>query len=105
MLGLLISKWEDLSSKEEYSPLHDTLEAGITLLKKYYQWADDTDAYFIAHGKLSFMSHLAYFLIYFSVLNPILKLEYLKVTWDKINLDVGIEHFKSHIGISKIQDP
>jgi len=58
VLGLLISEWEDLSSKQEYSPLHDMLEAGIALLKKYYRQADDTDTYFIAHSKLSFVSHV-----------------------------------------------
>ena len=58
MLGLLIYEWEDLSSKQEYLPLHDMLKAGIALLKKYYWWADDTDTYFIAHGKLSFASHV-----------------------------------------------
>jgi len=38
------------------------------------------------------------------VLDPILKLEYLEVTWDETNLDVGIERFKSCVGIFKIHD-
>ena len=54
MLELLISEWEDLHSKPKYLPVHGALEAGIVLLEKYYRWADDTDAYFIVHGKLPF---------------------------------------------------
>lgn len=51
MLELLISEWEDLLDKLEYKPVHDALKAGIALLEKYYRRADDTDAYFIAHGE------------------------------------------------------
>jgi hypothetical protein len=54
MLELLISKWEDLLTNPEYLPVHSALEAGIALLEKYYWQADDTDAYFIAHGTLAF---------------------------------------------------
>jgi hypothetical protein len=53
-LELLISKWEDLLANPEYLPVHSALEAGISLLEKYYQHADDIDAYFIAHGKFLF---------------------------------------------------
>lgn len=52
MLELLISEWEDLLDKSEYEPVHDALKAGIALMGKYYRRADDTDAYFIAHGEL-----------------------------------------------------
>ena len=51
MLELLMSEWEDLLDDVEYEPVHDALKAGITLLEKYYRRADDTDVYFIAHGK------------------------------------------------------
>ena len=46
-LELLISKWEDLLTNPEYLCIHSALEAGIALLEKYYQWAEDTDAYFM----------------------------------------------------------
>jgi hypothetical protein len=50
-MELLMSKWEELLEDMEYEPVHHTVKAGITLLEKYYRRADDTDAYFIAHGK------------------------------------------------------
>jgi len=56
MLELLMSEWEDLLEDMEYEPVHHVLQAGITLLEKYYRRADDTDAYFIAHGKSCYLS-------------------------------------------------
>ena len=50
MLELLMSEWEDHLEKKEYEPVHGALRAGIKLLEKYYHHANDTDAYFIAHG-------------------------------------------------------
>ena len=50
MLELLMSEWEELLENEEYEPVHEALQAGISLLEKYYRRADDTDVYFIAHG-------------------------------------------------------
>jgi hypothetical protein len=55
MLELLMSEWEDLLENLEYEPVHHALRAGITLLEKYYRRADDTDVYFIAHGKFGFV--------------------------------------------------
>ncbi len=52
MLELLMSEWEELLENKEYEPVHHALRAGIALLEKYYRRADDTDVYFIAHGKL-----------------------------------------------------
>jgi hypothetical protein len=46
-----MSKWEDLLEDEDYEPVHGALQAGIKLLEKYYRRSDDTDVYFIAHGK------------------------------------------------------
>jgi hypothetical protein len=46
-----MSKWEDLLEDDEYEPVHKALQAGIKLLEKYYRRSDDTDVYFIAHGK------------------------------------------------------
>ena len=56
MMELLMSKWEELLEDVEYEPVHHALKAGITLLEKYYRRADDTDAYFIAHGKFYCLS-------------------------------------------------
>ena len=53
MLELLMSEWEDLLTKPEYEPVHGALRAGVALLEKYYRRADDTDAYFIAHGEFA----------------------------------------------------
>ena len=52
MLELLMSEWENLLKEMEYEPVHHALRVGIALLEKYYHCADDTDVYFIAHGKL-----------------------------------------------------
>lgn len=62
MLELLMSEWEDLLDDDEYEPVHHALRAGIALLEKYYRRANNTDVYFIAHGKsdqfvLSFISY------------------------------------------------
>ena len=51
MMELLMSEWEELLEDLEYEPVYDALRAGIASLEKYYRRADDTDAYFIAHGK------------------------------------------------------
>ena len=50
MLELLMSEWEELIENKEYELVHVALQAGISLLEKYYHHADDTDVYFIAHG-------------------------------------------------------
>ena len=47
-----MSEWEDLLENPEYEPVHSALQAGISLLEKYYHQSDDTDVYFIAHGML-----------------------------------------------------
>lgn len=54
MLELLMSEWEELLEDEDYEPVHGALQAGISLLEKYYRRADDTDVYFIAHGMLQY---------------------------------------------------
>jgi hypothetical protein len=51
-----MSEWEDLLENMEYEPVHHALQDGITLLEKYYRRADDTDAYFIAHGECCHVS-------------------------------------------------
>ena len=64
MLELLMSEWEDHLENEEYEPVHDVLRAGVKLLEKYYCRADDTDVYFIAHGRgghFNFNFNLLYF--------------------------------------------
>ena len=38
------------------------------------------------------------------MLDPVLKLENLEVTWDETNLDVGIECFRACVGIFAIHD-
>ena len=48
-----MSDWEDLLDKPDFEPVHEALRVGIGLLKKNYQCADDTDAYFISHGAYS----------------------------------------------------
>lgn len=50
MLELLMSEWEELLDDGDYEPVHGALQAGISLLEKYYRRADDTDVYYIAHG-------------------------------------------------------
>jgi hypothetical protein len=55
MLELLMSEWEDLLEDMEYQPVHHALQAGIDLLAKYYQRADDTDVYSIS---LLMVSHV-----------------------------------------------
>jgi hypothetical protein len=45
-----MSEWEELLENRDYEPVHGALQAGISLLEKYYRRADDTDVYFIAHG-------------------------------------------------------
>ena len=50
MLELLMS--EELLDDPEYEPIHEGLWAGVKLLEKYYRRTDDTDVYFITHGKL-----------------------------------------------------
>jgi hypothetical protein len=50
MLELLMSEWEELLDDQDYEPVHGALQAGISLLEKYYRRADDTDVYYIAHG-------------------------------------------------------
>ena len=95
MLELLMSEWEDLLDDVEYEPVHDALKAGISLLEKYYRRADDTDVYFIAHGK--FLSLRSDYRLNLLVLDPVLKLEYLNATWDQEYLDKGMEQLKAQV--------
>jgi len=96
MLELLLSEWEDRLEKEEYEPVHDALRAGINLLEKYYCRADDTDAYFIAHGmwSIEFNSISLHFCL---VLDPVLKLDYLNAAWEEKYLEIGMKNFKSQV--------
>ena len=48
-------EWEELLDNQEYEPVHGALQAGISLLEKYYRHADDTDVYFIAHGRQHYL--------------------------------------------------
>jgi hypothetical protein len=64
---MLMSDWEELLENNDFEPVHDALHAGIALLEKYYRRADDTNAYFISHSKLSslvFDIDSIYFLMY-----------------------------------------
>jgi hypothetical protein len=52
-LEMLMSDWEELLDNKKFEPVHVALRAGISILEKYYRRADDTNAYFISHSKLS----------------------------------------------------
>jgi hypothetical protein len=58
-----MSDWEELLDNEKFEPVHNALRAGIALLEKYYRRADDTNAYFISHGKSSFLMIVIEFII------------------------------------------
>jgi hypothetical protein len=58
MMELLMSEWEDLLDEPEFKPVHHALRAGIALIEKYYRHTDDTDAYFIAHGKFCILINI-----------------------------------------------
>ena len=60
MLELLMSEWEDLLKNPTYEPVHVALQAGISLLEKYYRHSDDTDVYFIAHSLPAIIAFYAY---------------------------------------------
>lgn len=104
MLELLMSEWEDRLEDEKYEPVHDALQAGIKLLEKYYRRADDTDAYFIAHGMghLNFDSHTLYFWL---VLDPVLKLEYIEAAWEEKYLKIGMKQLKSQVNLIRYSAP
>jgi hypothetical protein len=58
------------------------------------------DVYFIAHGKIIEYVLLIIYMIYLShvlVLDPVLKLQYLNVAWDKKYLTAGVESFKAQV--------
>ena len=99
MLELLMSEWEDLLEDVAYEPVHHALQAGITLLEKYYHRADDTDAYFIAHGKSCCVSVRGCDWSSCLVLDPVLKLEYLKATWDQEYLEYGMKQFNAWVSV------
>jgi hypothetical protein len=50
---MLLSDWEDLVDDPEYATVSDALTAGLQIMKKYYRLADESDVYFISHGKSS----------------------------------------------------
>ena len=99
MLELLMSEWEELIDNPEYEPVREGLQAGVMLLEKYYRRTDDTDVYFIAHGKIIEYYLLFIWYIYdmLLVLDPVLKLQYLNVAWDKKYLTAGVESFKAQV--------
>lgn len=95
MLELLMSEWEELLENEEYGPVHVALQAGISLLEKYYRRADDTDVYFIAHGKHYHSYWLSIDVLL--VLDPVFKLGYLNAAWEPQYLEVGMTEFKARV--------
>jgi hypothetical protein len=103
-----MSKWEDLLEEEEYEPVHKALLAGVKLLEKYYRRSDDTDVYFIAHGKSccqTFISSTnAYGGTRLLVLDPVLKHEYLRAAWDDEYIDLGMQRFRSQVRHSNFSD-
>ena len=95
MLELLMSEWEELLENEEYGPVHVALQAGISLLEKYYRRTDDTDVYFIAHGKHYHSYWLSIDVLL--VLDPVFKLGYLSAAWEPQYLEVGMTEFKAWV--------
>ena len=62
---MLLSDWEDLVDDPEYATVSGALTAGLETMKKYYRLADESDVYFISHGKPG--SVLRYFLPFTNV--------------------------------------
>ena len=95
-----MSDWEDLLENKEFESVHDTLHAGIELLKKYYRRADDTNVYFISHSKSSPLAIVLGFNYYeHIVLDPVTKLTYLEAAWEEIYIEMGKKHLKEQVSL------
>lgn len=95
---MLMSDWEELLEDPEYAPVHHALCAGVTLLEKYYRRADNTDAYFISHGKSLWWLHFVYWRNECAVLDPVAKLAYLEVAWEEKYIEMGMNRLKEQVG-------
>ena len=60
--------------------LHDALDDGLANIRKWYQKADETDAYILS-----------------LVLNPTFKLEYIKASWDQHYVQLAIKVVKDAV--------
>jgi hypothetical protein len=58
--------WEKLLNKHHYRNLKGPIEAALANIRKWYQRMDETDVYILAMA-----------------LNPIIKLAYIRVSWDQ----------------------
>ena len=102
-LEMLMSNWENLLDNDEFEPFYDALCAVVKLLEKYYQHADDTDAYFISHSLLLLFIITAIVNSYFFVLDPTMKLTYLDAAWKQEYIDMGMVCLKKRVCNSIIQ--
>ena len=83
-----MSDWEDLLDNDEFEPVYDALCTSVKLLEKYYQHADDTDAYFISHGLFPSFIITTIVNSYFLVLDPTMKLANLNTAWEQEYIDM-----------------
>jgi hypothetical protein len=58
-------KWEKHRANPAFRQLHSAIEAGLQNIRKWYRRMDDTDVYILA-----------------MVLNPVLKMNFIKATWE-----------------------
>ncbi|KAF9455896.1 hypothetical protein BDZ94DRAFT_1315704 [Collybia nuda] len=70
-------EWEGLQYNVEYEPVHHALDAGLKNMKKWYRSTDKTSIYLITH-----------------VIDPTLKMEYIKAVWDEKSIDRGQKRLK-----------
>jgi hypothetical protein len=93
LLEKIQTEWEDLQRDPKYAPVHHAIEAGLSIMDKWYRKTDDTSIYFISHG----WSYILWYLCANSmilVLDPTRKCTYLDVAWDEEWVEAAKDRMK-----------
>ncbi|PPR02389.1 hypothetical protein CVT24_002051 [Panaeolus cyanescens] len=77
LLEKLMSDWDDMINDPKYAPIKHAIQAGVDNMVKWYRKTDESSIYFIAH-----------------VLDPVIKLRYVKSAWESDYVEAGMEKMK-----------
>ncbi|KAF8136203.1 hypothetical protein EV363DRAFT_1446629 [Boletus edulis] len=73
-----MQSWEDFALDPQYDSLSGTLEGGLKNLSKWYHSTEESDAYFLS-----------------MVLDPTIKLAYIKKKWAQSDYQNGLKKFEA----------
>jgi hypothetical protein len=83
IIEFLLTSLEAAEKDTTFAPIRNAITAGISNLTKWYRSLDSCHVYAVSNGTLNQVahSHSTFELIYLTVLDPSIKLAYIKRNW------------------------